>query len=96
MAFKIQELPIPSEERIVKVCCLMLLLENESNKMFSATCPESMATILSLQRAITDDARNTLCRNPSCKGVLEKLPQRKPAKSGLNLIEPILLTMFDL
>lgn len=95
MAHSIHELPLPAEERVVKLCCLLELLENDSKKQFASACPESLDTILGLQHALTDDARNSICAKPKCSGVLNKLPKAK-AKNGVNFVEPLLLIMFDI
>lgn len=91
----IRDLPISPEEKLIKTCCLLNLLDKEIEQKFNRECPKSTAAVLSIVHAMTDDARSTLCLNPKCQGALDGVlrTQYKPTQ---NFIEPIMQILFML
>lgn len=91
----VRDLPITPEEKVIKMCCILNEMDNEIVKIFDKTCPKSTATVIKLVHAVTDDARNTLCLNPKCKGALDQVRSHKYAPPQ-NLIEPIQQILFQI
>lgn len=91
----IRDLPITPEEKLVKLCCVLVDIDVETSKIFDKTCPESTPTVLKLIHAIADDARSTLCRNPKCKGVLDMVKDHKYTPPQ-NFIEPVLQILLQM
>lgn len=89
----IRDLPISAEEKLIKMCCLLNLLDKEIEITFNRECPKSTALVLGIVHAMTDDARSTLCVNPKCQGALDNVI-RTPYKPPQNFIEPIAQILY--
>lgn len=89
----IRDLPISPEEKVIKTCCLLNLLDKEIEQRFNRECPKSTALVLSIVHAMTDDARSTLCVNPKCQNALDSV-LRSQYKPPQNFIEPIMQILF--
>lgn len=95
MTQAIRDLPIAPEQKLTKMCCMLVALDKDIEKVFNAACPKSTPAVLGIVHAITDDARNTLCINPKCQGALDNV-QRARYKQKQNFIEPIMQILFQL
>lgn len=93
MAQAIRDLPESPEQRLVKICCMLIDLEKGLARRYESYCPESRAILMGIWRAMTDDARNTLCAAPKCSHALDKLGSA-PYRGQQNLIEPNMEVMF--
>lgn len=91
----IRDLPISPEEKIVKTCCLLNLVDRELEQRFDRECPKSTALVLGIVHAMTDDARTTLCRNPKCQNALDSV-MKSQYTPPQNFIEPIMEVLFML
>lgn len=91
----IRDLSIAPEEKLVKMCCLLNRLDGEIEKIFNKDCPQSTPLVIGIVHAMTDDARNTLCRNPKCDHALDNVLGHK-YKPTQNFIEPIMQILFQL
>lgn len=89
----VRDMPISPEEKLVKMCCLLNNMDKEVEKVFNTACPQSTPIVMGIVQAMTEDARNTLCLNPKCKGVVEPLRGAKlqPAK---NFLEPVAQILY--
>lgn len=93
IAQAIRDLKITPEEKMVKICCLLSVLDKEIETRFNRDCPKSTPLILGIVHAMTDDARSTLCRNPKCTNALTGLTNAK-YKPPQNLLEPVMQILF--
>lgn len=91
----IRALPgIAPADKMIKICCLLNLLDKEIERQYNLECPNETQLMLNIVHAMTDDARNTLCRNPKCdKEALSGVVQAK-YRPGQNFFEPIMQIMF--
>lgn len=91
----IRDSPISPEEKLVKTCCLLNLVDKAIEREFNRECPKSTALVLGIVHAMTDDARTTLCVNPKCQNALDNV-LRSQYKPSQNFIEPIMQILFTL
>lgn len=92
----IRDLPnVTPEDKMIKLCCLLNVLDREIENQFNSECPKSTPLVLGIVHAMTDDARSTLCVSPKCSGALDKV-LRTRYKPPQNFIEPIMQILFML
>ena len=92
----IVRMAIPPEEKLIKSCCVLQQMDREITRIFNRDCPASTPLVLGIVKAMTEDARNTLCHNPKCKGVLDVAMRTAQYKPPQNFIEPIMEVLFEL
>lgn len=96
MAQAIRDMKITPEEKMLKICCLLTWMDKEIEIRFNRDCPKSTPLILGIVRAMTDDARSTLCRNPKCTNFMTPTLAASKYRPPQNLLEPIMQIMFTL
>lgn len=97
MAQAIRDYPnVTPEERLLKICCLLLYLDRQIEDKFNAACPKSTPAVLGIVHAITDDARTTLCVNPKCNNALDNTIKSRKYQGKQNFIEPIAQVLYQL
>lgn len=79
----------------MKICCVLASTDREVESKFNSFCPSSTPAVMGIIRAMTDDVRATLCRNPKCQGALNSVA-RSPFKQQQNFIEPAMEILFML
>lgn len=77
------------------MCCILASLDRTTEIKFNGFCPNSTPAIMGILRAMTDDVRATLCRNPKCQGALDSV-LKSPFKQQQNFIEPAMEILFML
>lgn len=93
----IRDLPNAApEEKLMKLCCLLVVMDKEIEELFNRECPKSTPLVMGIIHAMTDDARTTLCVNPKCQNALDPSIMRAKYKPPQNLIEPIMQVLFTL
>lgn len=84
------------EEKLMKMCCMLNNFDSEVARVYDASCPKETQVVLQLVHAISDDARNTLCVAPKCKGALDKIIPVAKYTPPQNYMEPIMQILFML
>lgn len=97
MSQAIRDYPnVTPEERLMKICCLLLHLDKQIENEFNSACPKSTPAVLGIVHAITDDARSTLCVNPKCNNALDASIRNRKYQPKQNLIEPVAQVLYQL
>lgn len=93
---EIFKMDIAPEEKLIKSCCVLLSIDRELANVFVHDCPSAVPLALGIVKGITEDARNTLCHSPKCKGQLDAPMRTGKYRPPQNLIEPIMQVLFQL
>lgn len=84
------------EEKILRVCCLLNVLDREIERSITGECVRSIPVVIGIVHAMSEDVRSSLCVNPKCSGVLTKVTAIGRYQPPQNLIEPLMEILFTL
>lgn len=86
---------VSPEAKLLKICCVTQHLDKALEKSFFAMCPKDAASVLRQLRELPQDAKNTLCVNPKCQGVMESVRNHK-YKPPQTFIDTLFEAVLDL